>query len=92
VASDVAFLAMDLDFNDYPDLGSIFVDAYAAAAADLTLSEVLLFYKVYRAYVRAKVTSFLLDGAQLDKKAKEEVLQQAKRYYDLAYRYVTGNT
>ena len=92
VASDVAFLAMDLDFNGYPDLGRIFVEAYAAAAADLTLSEVLPFYKVYRAYVRAKVTSFLLDDAQLDKKAKEEVLQQAKRYYDLAYRYVTGNT
>jgi uncharacterized protein len=91
VASDVAFLAMDLDFNDYPDLGSIFVDAYAAAAADLSLLEVLLFYKVYRAYVRAKVTSFLLDDAQLDKKAKEEVLQQAKRYYDLAYCYVRGN-
>jgi aminoglycoside phosphotransferase family enzyme len=92
VASDVAFLAMDLDFNDYPDLGSIFVDAYAAAAADLTLSEVLPFYKVYRAYVRAKVTSFLLDDAALDEKAREEVLQQAKRYYDLACRYVTGNT
>jgi hypothetical protein len=91
VASDVAFLAMDLDFNDHPDLGSIFVDAYAAAASDLTLSEVLPFYKVYRAYVRAKVTSFLLDDAQLDKKAKEEALQQAKRYYDLAYRYVRGN-
>ena len=91
VASDVAFLAMDLDFNDYPDLGSIFVDAYAAAAADLTLSEVLPFYKVYRAYVRAKVTSFLLDDAALDEKAREEVLQQAKQYYDLAFRYVRGN-
>jgi len=91
VASDVAFLAMDLDFNDYPDLGRIFVDAYAAAAADLTLSEVLPFYKVYRAYVRAKVTSFLLDDAALDEKAREEVLRQAKQYYDLAYHYVREN-
>jgi aminoglycoside phosphotransferase family enzyme len=91
VASDVAFLAMDLDFNDYPDLGRIFVDAYAAAAADLTLSEVLPFYKVYRAYVRAKVTSFLLDDAALDEKAREEVQRQGKQYYDLAYHYVRGN-
>jgi aminoglycoside phosphotransferase family enzyme len=91
VASDVAFLAMDLDFNGYPDLGKIFVDAYAAAAADLTLSKVLPFYKVYRAYVRAKVTSFLLDDAALDEKAKEEVLRQAKQYYDLALRYVRTN-
>jgi aminoglycoside phosphotransferase family enzyme len=91
VASDVAFLAMDLDFNGYPDLAGIFVDAYAAAAADLTLSEVLPFYKVYRAYVRAKVTSFLLDDAALDEKAREEARRQAKQYYDLAYHYVRGN-
>jgi aminoglycoside phosphotransferase family enzyme len=91
VASDVAFLAMDLDFNGHPDLGRIFVDAYAAAAGDLAVSEVLPFYKVYRAYVRAKVTSFLLDDSALDEKAKEEVLRQAKQYYDLAYHYVRGD-
>jgi aminoglycoside phosphotransferase family enzyme len=91
VASDVAFLAMDLDFNDHADLGSFFVDAFAAAAADLTLSEVLPFYKVYRAYVRAKVTSFLLEDAALDEKAREEARRQAKQYYDLAYHYVRGN-
>jgi aminoglycoside phosphotransferase family enzyme len=91
VASDVAFLAMDLDFNGYPDLAKVFVDAYATAAADLTLSKVLPFYKVYRAYVRAKVTSFLLDDSALDEKAKEELLRQAKQYYDLTYHYVRGN-
>jgi aminoglycoside phosphotransferase family enzyme len=91
VASDVAFLAMDLDFNGYPDLARIFVDAYATAAADLTMTEVLPFYKVYRAYVRAKVTSFLLDDAALDEKTKEDVLRQARQYYDLAYHYVRGD-
>jgi hypothetical protein len=91
VASDVAFLAMDLDFNGYPDLAKVFVDAYATATADLTLSKVLPFYKVYRAYVRAKVTSFLLDDSALDEKAKEELLRQAKQYYDLTYHYVRGN-
>jgi aminoglycoside phosphotransferase family enzyme len=89
VASDVAFLAMDLDFNGYAKLARIFVDAYTAASGDRTLSKVLPFYKVYRAYVRAKVTSFLLDDSALDEKAKEEVLRQAKKYYDLAYRYVS---
>jgi uncharacterized protein len=91
VASDVAFLAMDLDFNGYPQFGTIFVDAYTEASGDLTMSEVLSFYKVYRAYVRAKVTSFLLDDSQLDEKAKANGLRQAKRYYDLAYRYVRGD-
>jgi aminoglycoside phosphotransferase family enzyme len=91
VASDVAFLSMDLDFNGYPQFGNIFVEAYTKAAGDLSLSEVLPFYKVYRAYVRAKVTSFLLDDSQLDVKAKAEGLRQAEQYYDLAYRYVGEN-
>jgi uncharacterized protein len=91
VASDVAFLAMDLDFNGHPQLGKIFVDAYTEASGDRTLSGVLLFYKVYRAYVRAKVTSFLLDDAALDEKTRAEGLAQARRYYDLAYRYVRGD-
>ena len=88
VASDVAFLAIDLDFNGYPDLARAFVDAYTEASEDTTLAKVLVFYKVYRAYVRAKVTSFILDDEVLDEKAKEDVLQQAKKYYDLAFAYV----
>jgi aminoglycoside phosphotransferase family enzyme len=90
VASDVAFLAMDLDFNGYPDLARIFVLAYTEASGDTTLAKVLPFYKVYRAYVRAKVTSFMLDDAGLDEKAKEDVLQRAKAYYGLAFNYVQG--
>ena len=91
VASDVAFLAMDLDFNGHSDLARTFVDAYIEASGDATLAQVLVFYKVYRAYVRAKVTSFMLDDAGLDEKAKEEVLRRAKAYYNLAFQYVTGN-
>jgi len=91
VASDVAFLAMDLDFNGHSDLARAFVHAYIEASGDATLAQVLVFYKVYRAYVRAKVTSFMLDDAGLDEQTREEVLQQAKAYYDLAFQYVTGN-
>jgi aminoglycoside phosphotransferase family enzyme len=88
VASDVAFLAMDLDFNGRPDLARTFVHAYIEASGDATLARVLPFYKIYRAYVRAKVTSFMLDDTGLDEKAKEDVLQRAKAYYDLALDYV----
>jgi aminoglycoside phosphotransferase family enzyme len=90
VASDVAFLAMDLDFNGYPELAGAFVHAYTETSGDTTLAKVLPFYKVYRAYVRAKVTSFMLDDAGLDEKAKEDILQRAKQYYDLARAYVRG--
>jgi aminoglycoside phosphotransferase family enzyme len=90
VASDVAFLAMDLDLNGYPEFAKHFVNAYAEASRDLTLADVLPFYKVYRAYVRAKVTSFMLDDPGLDEKTKKDIKRQAKAYYDLALRYVTG--
>ena len=91
VASDVAFLAMDLDYNDHPALGDAFVDAYLAAAGDDSLREVLRFYKVYRAYVRAKVTSFMLDDPGLGAAARDAAFHRARRYYELAHRYVADD-
>ncbi|HPQ42838.1 MAG TPA: hypothetical protein PKZ42_01315 [Syntrophales bacterium] len=89
VASDVAFLSMDFDFNGKSKLGDIFVDIYIDESGDATLRDVLRFYKVYRAMVRAKVTSFMLDDGGLDDLSRREAFQRAKRYYDLAYGYVT---
>jgi len=90
VASDVAFLSMDFDFNGRSDLGDIFVKTYIDESGDAELRDVLQFYKVYRAMVRAKVTSFMLDDGGLDDVSRHEAFQRAKRYYDLAYRYVTN--
>ena len=88
VASDVAFLSMDFDYNGESKLGNAFVDAYIKASGDIAMKEVLLFYKVYRAFVRAKVTSFMLDDEGIDKSARENAFKNAKKYYDLAYEYV----
>ncbi|HPI91541.1 MAG TPA: phosphotransferase [Deltaproteobacteria bacterium] len=89
VASDVAFLAMDLDYNGYPGLAEAFVQAYMAESGDAGLPEVLTFYKVYRAYVRAKVTSFMLDDPGLGDAVKARALTTAGRYYALAREYVS---
>lgn len=89
VASDVAFLAMDLDYNSRADLADAFVQAYVRASGDRGMMGVLTFYKVYRAYVRAKVTSFMLDDAGLEGDSKREAFETAKRYYDLALGYVS---
>lgn len=88
VASDVAFLAMDCDVHGRPDLGEAFVRAFVDASGDGTLGQVLTFYKVYRAYVRAKVTSFMLDDPGLDDAARDDAFDRAARYYDLAHTYV----
>ena len=89
VASDVAFLSMDFDYNAQSGLGDAFVEAYIHASGDKGMRDVLLFYKVYRAYVRAKVTSFMLDDKGLDKAKQNDAFETAKRYYDLAYGYVS---
>jgi len=87
VAADVAFLAMDLDFNGQPALAQAFVQAYVAASGDSDLPKLLNFYKAYRAYVRAKVTSFMLDDSGIDAAARESATKAAVRYYDLAASY-----
>jgi len=89
VASDVAFLSMDFDYNGKGNLGNAFVDAYGEASGDNTLSRVLTFYKVYRALVRAKVTSFMLDDTAIDESTRTDAFRKAQKYYDLAYSYVT---
>ena len=87
VASDVAFLAMDLDFQKKPELAKYFIDKYIEYSKDGQLLKLLPFYKCYRAYVRGKVVSFRLDDENIDVLEKESSLQEAKAYFDLAEEY-----
>ncbi|MCD6453322.1 MAG: phosphotransferase, partial [Dehalococcoidales bacterium] len=52
VASEVAFLAMDLDHYRRADLSHSFINAYVDESQDKELLSLLNFYKCYRAYVR----------------------------------------
>jgi aminoglycoside phosphotransferase family enzyme len=87
VASDIAFLAMDLDFKDQSDLSSFFVERYVKYSGDRELNGLLPFYKCYRAYVRGKVISFKLNDPSVDSKEKIAAAQNAKAYFDLATTY-----
>ena len=86
VASEVAFLAMDLDHYGRADLSRSFVNAYVDRSQDKELLELLNFYKCYRAYVRGKVESFKLDDPYISEKAM--VLATARRYFELAESYI----
>lgn len=88
VASEVAFLAMDLDHHRRADLARIFVDAYLAESRDKELLKLLHFYKCYRAYVRGKVESFKLDDPYISKEEKTRTLATAKSYFELAESYI----
>jgi len=88
VASEIAFLAMDLDFHHQPGLSKHFVGAYVESSQDKELLKLLNFYKCYRAYVRGKVESFKFDDPLIPKEAKTAILAAAKRYFELAEGYV----
>ncbi|MBN1613210.1 MAG: AAA family ATPase [Deltaproteobacteria bacterium] len=87
VAAEAAFLAMDLDYNGYPDYAQDFVESYIRHASDPQVAILLNFYKCYYAYVRGKVTSFRLDEAAIAPREREAAAGAAARYFDLAYSY-----
>ena len=87
VASDVAFLAMDLDFKERTDLSNFFIENYVKYSGDRELTELLPFYKCYRAYVRGKVVSFKLKDPNVSVKEKKAAMKEAKAYFKLASAY-----
>ncbi len=84
-ASDIAFLAMDLDFLNENELSEFFIRKYTELSKDEDLIKVLNFYKCYRAFVRGKVTGFKLHDASSVE--SEEIKKTAGRYFELAYKY-----
>lgn len=82
---DVAFPVMDCDARGRADLGNIFLNTYLEDTGDWEGAELLPLYLSRQAYVRAKVTSFLLDDSAPDQ--TEKIQTQAQAYYTLAWRY-----
>lgn len=90
VASDIAFLSMDLDFHSYKELSEYFVNTYVERSADKDLLRLLNFYKCYRAYVRGKIGCFTSDDLTLPEEERNKAMDIASKYLDLAYLYAGG--
>lgn len=63
VMNDIAFLTMDLTAHGRPDLAYRFLDAWLQHSGDYQGLQVLRFYEVYRALVRAMACGLLPQGA-----------------------------
>jgi aminoglycoside phosphotransferase family enzyme/predicted kinase len=92
VASDVAFLAMDLDYKGRPDLASHFVKQMASALDDKGMLRLMDFYKCYRAYVRGKVESLQSIAKEIDALERQRHAEHARRYFQWALRYVLSGS
>lgn len=89
VASDVAFLAMDLEFRGRVGLADEFVAAYLGETPDETLPLVLDYYRCYRAYVRGKVEAIESDEPEVPDAERRAAAERARAYFALAHRYAT---
>ncbi|MFC1927913.1 hypothetical protein ACFLW7_04990 [Chloroflexota bacterium] len=87
VASELGFLAMDLDRYRQAGLSRHLVDTYAGLSHDEGLLSLLNFYKCYRACVRGKVESFKLDDRLISQAEKAKALESARSYFQLAESY-----
>lgn len=87
LAVDLAFLAMDLDFNGRWREERYFIDQMAEKLDDPDLQQIIDFYKCYRAYVKGKVKSLQSVEEEVSPKDRERAADLASRYFDLSLRY-----
>lgn len=87
ICSDVAFLAMDLDYHGLSSLSDFFINLFRERSGDEGLLQLLDFYKCYRAYVRGKVGLLAAADPAMGKKTAAEWLQSGGRYFQLAEEY-----
>jgi uncharacterized protein len=87
ITSDLAFLAMDLDFEGFPEMAQYLINFFAQYANDTDLFVLIDFYKCYRALVRAKVNGLRLENSSIGDWERSRIRRETDRYMDLAYGY-----
>jgi uncharacterized protein len=90
IANDLAFLAMDFDFEGRSDLANLFLQTAACEFDDPGLLKIADFYKCYRAFVRGKVES--IQAAEPETEKPEEHEKLAAHYFRLALRYAVAGS
>jgi hypothetical protein len=81
-ASEIAFLAMDLEARGRPDLAIDFLNSYLDGSGDYDAVPLLDFYRAYRAYVRGKV--YGIQAFEPNRSDTRALADQARRYFELA--------
>lgn len=90
IANDLAFLAMDCDFEGRPEVGQMLLGNASREFGDPGLLEVADFYKCYRAFVRGKVES--IEMSSTEPSAAAEHGKRATCYFRLALRYAVAGS
>ena len=87
VVSEIAFLIMDLDVHNQPELAQHFLNKYLELTGDYEGCSVLRFYLVYRVMVRAKVDAIRAAQAGISQQEADEANAEIVNYLQLALTY-----
>jgi len=90
VLNEIAFLSMDLDECGHHDLSAYLIDQYNRSFFVMRTEEerrLFLYYKSYRANVRAKVNSLRARDASIPSN-RENALNESRRYIELMSAYL----
>lgn len=87
VMSEIAFLVMDLEDRQQEALARRFLNSYLEITGDYEGLQLLRFYKVYRAMVRAKVDALRVGQEQAGSEEYNETLNDFRQYLNLADSY-----
>ncbi len=87
VASDIAFLAMDLDYQGAVGASEELLSAFVPRIDDFKIFSLIDFYLCYRACVRLKVTCFRLQQEDLQATQRRFLLERTRTFAALACRY-----
>jgi aminoglycoside phosphotransferase family enzyme/predicted kinase len=83
-ASELAFLAMDLDYRGAPQLGERFLRKVAALRDDFGLYDVVDWFAAYRAAVRAKVAALAAQDAAIEAAQRARAAESVAKHVALA--------
>lgn len=89
VVYDLAFLYMDLQYKKQYIAANRLKNEYFEQSGDYEGAALLAFYACTRAYIRGKVTAFRLNDTEANAQEKEDIVAEAKAYFDLAESYAT---
>jgi aminoglycoside phosphotransferase family enzyme/predicted kinase len=87
VMSETAFLVMDLDDRGHSRLARRFLNAYLEHTGDYAGLQLLRYYLVYRAMVRAMVDMIRANQAGLERGERRKVLKEYASYIALTENY-----
>lgn len=85
--SEVAFMVMDLQDRNHPTLASRFLNHYLQHSGDYAGLNILTYYLVYRAMVRAKVDCIRASQSDVLEVEQNKILDEYRSYIKLAEFY-----